>query len=383
MSERATAAEPSADPSASTPTVNVEGYLSSATGQGAAARLYAEALDAAGVPVTTTNVEIGALIPGAVLPEIAEEDRVELQAPGPPDVNLLCVNGLELGFFAQAREAGYFERPTVGVWAWETELIPEVMHTTAGLLREIWVYSDWVGENLRSVLDVSVATVSPPVLAPRTDGRLSLELPDAFLFLFVFDLFSTMKRKNPLGLVTAFKRAFRDGEGPVLVLKTMNGARRWENLQRLKQAADGRSDIVIVDRLLDESEKAALYQRCDCYVSLHRGEGFGITAAEAMLLGKPAIATGYSGSRQFMTPENSFLVDYEITAVGDDAEIYPEEGHWAEPSLDHAATLMRQVWENPEEAQRRGELGRRTVEEVLSPAAVGDRARERLEAILA
>jgi hypothetical protein len=101
-----------------------------------------------------------------------------------------------------------------------------------------------------------------------------------------------------------------------------------------------------------------------------------------MLLGKPVIATGYSGSLQFMTPENSFLVDYSMTSVGPDGEVYPEDGRWAEPDLDHAAALMREVWEDPEAARRRGERGRRTVEEVLSPAAVGRRARQRLEAIL-
>ena len=384
MSERATAMDEGLGSPPSGMTVNVEGYLTSASGQGAAARLYAEALEGAGVPVTTTNVEIGRLVPGAVLPEIAEQDRIERQAPGRPSINLLCVNGLELTFFAADKGEGYFaERPTVGVWAWETDVVLDAMRSTAGLLSEIWVYSDWVAENLRPALETPIATVSPPVVAPRTEGRLGFELPDGFVFLYVFDLFSTMQRKNPLGLISAFRRAFSEGEGPVLVLKTINGARRWTNLQQVKQAADGRSDIVIVDRLLDDAEKAALYRRCDCYVSLHRSEGFGITAAEAMLVGKPVIATGYSGSLQFMTPENSFLVDYSMTSVGPDGEIYPEDGRWAEPDLDHAAALMRAVWEDPEEAARRGELGRHSVEEILSPAAVGRRARERLEAILA
>jgi len=362
--------------------VNVEGYLSSCTGQGAAARLYVDALRAAGIPVSTTNVEISELVPGAVLPEIPAEDRIELPPTVPPDLNLLCVNGLELGAFAEARGEGYFaERPTVGVWAWETDLVPDAMRSAADLLFEVWVYSDWVAENLRPALDAPVAAVPPPVCVPMADGRLGFELPDGFLFLYLFDLFSTMQRKNPLGLIDAFRQAFLEGEGPKLVLKTVNGGRRPDSMQRLEEAAGDRSDILVVDQMLDEAEKAALFARCDCYVSLHRSEGFGITAAEAMLLGKPVIATGYSGNREFMTPDNSFLVDHHITSVGPQGEIYPSEGHWAEPELDHAAALMRGVWENPEEARRRGELGRRTVEKTLSPAAAGRRARERLEAI--
>ena len=382
MSERAIPVDARSAAAASRLTVNVEGYLTSCTGQGAAARLYVEALRAAGVEVITTNVEIDEVLPGAVLPELPEEDRIELQAPGPPELNLLCVNGLELGVFAAKRGQGYFaERPTVGVWAWETDAVPELMRSSAGMLREVWVYSEWVAQNLGPALEAPVAAVPLPVVAPQASGRLGLELPEDFLFLFVFDLFSTMQRKNPLGLITAFRRAFREGEGPRLVLKTMNGTRRPGALRRLEEAADGRSDIVVIDRLLSEAEKTALFARCDCYVSLHRSEGFGITAAEAMLRGKPVVATGYSGTREFMTPDNSFLVDYRVTPVGPRGELYPSEGRWAEPDLDHAAALMHQVWEQPDEARRRGELGRRTIEQNLSPAAVGRRARERLEAI--
>jgi glycosyltransferase involved in cell wall biosynthesis len=364
--------------------VNVEGYLTTCTGQGAAARLYAEGLAAAGASVSTNNVEIGEFLPGITLPEIAEEDRIELAGSDSPDVNLLCVNGLELGPFAAARGEAYFgERPTVGVWAWETDVVPEAMGAAAGLLREVWVYSDWVAQNLQPATARPVVAMPPPVPAPDTDGRLGVDLPDGFIFLFVFDLFSTLQRKNPLGLITAFRRAFDQGEGPALVLKTVNGANRQDLLRQLEEAAGGRSDIVIIDGVLAEGEKGALFARSDCYVSLHRSEGFGITAAEAMHLGKPVIATGYSGTLEFMTPDNSYLVDYSVTDVGPHGELYPSNGHWAEPDLDQAAALMREVHENPEAARRRGELGRLTVQETLSPAAVGRRARERLEGLVA
>ena len=382
MSEQAITADDGHGAPVSQIGVNVEGYLTSCAGQGVAARLYAEGLLAAGASVSTTNVEIGEFLPEITLPEIVEADRIELREPGPPDVNLLCVNGLELEAFAGARGEAYFaERPTVGVWAWETDVVPESMRSAASRLREIWVYSEWVAENLRPAVRPPVAAVPPPVPPPQPGGRLPFELPDGFLFLYVFDLFSTMQRKNPLGLIAAFRRAFRDGEGPRLVLKTLNGERQRESLERLEEAIGGRSDILIVDRLLDEGEKATLFARCDCYVSLHRSEGFGITAAEAMLLGKPVIATAYSVTLEFMTAENSYLVDYAMTDVGPDGGLYPSSGHWAEPDLEQAAALMRQVHDEPEAAQHRGELGRRTIAEQLSPAAAGRRARNRLEAV--
>ena len=142
----------------------------------------------------------------------------------------------------------------------------------------------------------------------RSRGR-RLDLPPGFLFLFVFDFFSILERKNPLGLIDAFTRAFRPDEGPTLVIKTINGERRLTDLERLRAAAAGRRDILIVDEYYSAEQKNALMGLCDCYVSLHRSEGLGLTMAEAMALGKPVIATGYSGNLDFMTPENSYLVE--------------------------------------------------------------------------
>ena len=112
---------------------------------------------------------------------------------------------------------------------------------------------------------------------------------------------------------------------------------------------------------------------CDCYVSLHRAEGFGLTMAEAMAIGKPVIATGYSGNVDFMSGENSYLVDYALGRVGPDCEIYPPEGEWAEPSIEHAAELMRRVRDEPAEAAAKGGRARADVARLL---AGGDRPQD-------
>ncbi len=118
---------------------------------------------------------------------------------------------------------------------------------------------------------------------------------------------------------------------------------------------------------------------CDCYVSLHRSEGFGLTLAEAMAIGKPVIGTGYSGNVDFMNAENSYLVDYTIARVGPDCEIYPPEGEWAEPSVEHAAELMRSVYEDRERAAKLGARAREDIARTLSPRATGAAMRRRLE----
>ena len=127
------------------------------------------------------------------------------------------------------------------------------------------------------------------------------------------------------------------------MIKTFNGDVKPESLAQLERAAAGRDDIHVIDRFLPVEQKDALLARADAYVSLHRSEGFGLSLAEAMLLGKPAIATGYSGNLQFMTPANSWLAGYELVRVGEGVEMYPPDARWAEPDLDHAAELMREV----------------------------------------
>jgi glycosyltransferase involved in cell wall biosynthesis len=161
----------------------------------------------------------------------------------------------------------------------------------------------------------------------------------------------------------------------------MNGGLRPDEKRDLSEAIAGRPDITLLDEALDPSEHAELFERCDCYVSLHRSEGFGLALAEAMSIGMPVVATGYSGNTDFMTAENSFLVGFELTPVGEGAEHYPAGGTFAEPDTEHAAAVLREIWLDPDQARRRGERGRDEVRQKLSADGVGAAARRRLEAL--
>jgi len=224
-----------------------------------------------------------------------------------------------------------------------------------------------------------------PVSMPQIEAfdRGDLGLPEGFVFLFVFDYHSVFARKNPLGLVEAFGQAFPEGSGASLVLKSINSEHHPGEHGRLIEAAKGHRDIHIIDRYVTAAEKNAMFAGCDCYVSLHRSEGFGNTLAEAMSLGKPVIATGYSGNMEFMTAQNSYPVDYTLAPIGDDAGPYPATGEWAEPDVGHAARLMRHVFENQGEA---GERGLRAAEDLRrnhSAEAVGRVMAERIRRVRA
>lgn len=198
------------------------------------------------------------------------------------------------------------------------------------------------------------------------------------MFLFLFDMCSVMERKNPLGLIAAFRKAFPVGEPVALAIKVSHAGQDAIELGRLRDACE-EAGVHLIENTFARAETCALIDCCDAYVSLHRCEGFGLTMAEAMLLGKPVIATNYSGNLDFMNSGNSLLVDWKPATVERDFPNYPKGGAWAEPDTGHAARLMRWVFENQDEARELGITARKEMEKLLSVDAAGKRMMEILQ----
>ncbi len=367
--------------------VNVIGFLRNTLGLAEAARLYVEALTAAGVPVSTSAVPAHLPVDPATGKTIIRDDQAyeDRRAPVEPAFNLACVNADHLLGLVRSGGAEILgSRRTIAHWAWETDVVPPGWFEAFRYVEEIWVMSTYVAENLGRVSPVPVVVVPQAIMAPDPAGAdLALAADDRFTFLFMLDMLSTLPRKNPLGLIEAFCRAFAPGEGPRLMLKTINAQFRRPEHDKLRSTIGDRSDIELIDGILDPPQRSALLARADCYVSLHRSEGFGLTLAESMALGTPVIATGYSGNVDFTSSSNSYLVDWTPTLVGPDCEMYPPDGRWAEPDLDHAAELMRRVWERPDEARAKAQRARGDIERLYAPPVVGAVARARLELLSA
>ncbi len=353
--------------------VNVVGYFDAVLGVGEAARQVIGALEAEHIEVATIAMSASA----SPREEALARETVTPRFP----TNLICVNADMVPAFAQQAGSSFFDgRYSIGYWWWEVSRFPDRWLGSFKYLDEVWAGSRHVADALAEVSPVPVVRIPPPVemVEPPPSTRAELGLPEGFMFLFVFDYASVFERKNPLAVVEAFKRAFAEGEGATLALKCINQDDYPGDHARLLAASAGRSDMNVIDRTVPRAEKDAMVAACDCFVSLHRSEGFGFTLAEAMWLGKPVIATGYSGNLDYMRPDNSYLVDYRLVPIGPGADPYPPDGVWAEPDVEHAAALMREVFEDPSAARARARRGQEQIRASHSKQAVGRAIARRL-----
>jgi glycosyltransferase involved in cell wall biosynthesis len=274
-------------------------------------------------------------------------------------------------------------RVNIGIWSWEVDVLPPGWREASEGLAEVWTYSRFAAGLIGAGLEIPVLGFPPPLAYPSGEGAGAVppgahELPTGFRVLIMFDYLSTLERKNPLGAIEAYRRAFGPEDGAVLVVKSVNGRHRPERQQEVLAAVEGRSDVVVIDRTMSGGERDALLASCDCYLSLHRSEGHGLPLAEAMSLGKPVVATAYGGNIEFMNDANSYLVACTPVSVGGAVEHYPPGATWAEPDLEDAARLLRSIDHEPEAARSRAQQGRSDVRAILAPEAVGARIRRRL-----
>ena len=335
------------------PGVNVVGYFEVESGLGEVARRLARVLEASGV-------RFSAIPYRDTFGRKAHPHGLILGSEAPYDTNLVCLSADDLARFGAEAGSDFFARRySIGVWFWETDVFRAEDLAATRFLDELWVASDYVRGSLAGAVEIPMHVVPVPVESPGAPAhtRSDLRLPDAFTFLFVFDYWSG-ERKNPAAVVEAFVSAFAPGEGPVLVLKSING-RDWkpDQFERIAAFAREREDIIVRDGYVSADERDSYIAACDCYVSLHRSEGLGLTMAEAMAYGKPVIATGYSGNLEFMDESSSLLVPYRLVDVPETWWAHAPGATWAEPDVGTAANLMRRVWEHPDDARAIGRAG--------------------------
>lgn len=361
--------------------VNLVGYFQAETGMGEVARSLARAFETTDVPVSLHSVDLN------VLARSDDESFRAFTSDFPYDLNLFMVNADQvLPVFQHLGSEVFGGRFNAGFWLWELESFPDRWRGAFDLLHEVWTPSSFCVDSISRAAPVPVRRVPLPVTT-EVEERYTREhfgLPaDAFVFLFMFNFLSFVERKNPLALIRSFHEAFGDDEKVLLVLKTAQSDFAQDVYERIQEEIGGAGNVRLLDGYLSRSEITALTAVSDAYVSLHRSEGFGLTLAEAMRLGKPVVATPYSGNADFFDLNNGFPVRYELVELTEDAGPYPAGARWAEPDVGHAAQLLQRVHERREEDRPLLDRARRDIERKLSYAAVGRELERRVrEAVL-
>ena len=337
------------------PGVNLVGYLDAEFGLGEAARMLGRALEHGGVPIAAiTNTET---------PVRREHElRWPLSRSVPYDINVLCLQPDQVAGFATQVGPSFFEnRSTIGLWFWDSSVLDARYHQAFRFLDRVWVMTEHVREVVSAATDMPVhlIPIAPQERTPPGTSREELGLPAEFLFMALFD-FVSFERKNPLGMIDAFVRAFEPSQDAALFLKSINGRERKPKLlAQLQSVVADRDDITLVDGYVGAAKRDALLATCDCFVSLHRAEGLGLPMLEAITLARPVIATGYLGNMQFMDGESSYLVPFELVPIPEGEWGFSAGAKWAEPDVAAAASHMRRVYEKRDEARARAIGARR------------------------
>lgn len=367
------APRPTANPLGGMP-IGVAGWFRSASGLGEGARLGYRALEGAGLEPSSCDlssafaqddlrmpIDMRPLVPGS-----GGSLVIHLNAPSLPYA--MCALG-------RSRIQG---RRIIGYWAWELPRITEDWRHGFRFVHEIWVPSEFTRAAIAAATDLPVHVLPHPLpeQSPAPARRADFGLPeDALLVLNAFHLGSNFTRKNPIAAINAFRRAFGDRSDRVLVIKLNDpGSMPWAR-RELDSAIAGAPNIRIVDRTLTPEEMTALMALSDIVISTHRSEGFGLICAEGMALGKPVIATGWSGNLDFMSEANSVLLPYKLIPVEDRDNVFSLRGQfWADPDVDAAATWLTRLADDADLRQRLGAQARQDITEKLSPARYADTA---------
>ena len=372
--------------------LNIAGFLTADLGLGESARCMVRAADAAGLP--------SALVPLKLHCKNRLGDptyAARLQDDNPHDVNVVHIDP------PAARDLDHHHGPAfragkynIGYFAWELPEFPDAWTSAFDYFDEIWTPSDFVTAALVLKSPLPVLTMPHAISfarpletmggALRPDSvaslRARLGLPAGkFLFLTLFDLNSYAERKNPRAVIAAFRLAALPAAGAALVIKVQNVAGNEAAFAALQASLADLPHTVLLSATLSRAEIYALEAACDCFVSLHRSEGFGLAVAEAMYLGKPVIATDWSATAEFVDASNGCPVRAPLVTLDRNHGPYGKGSTWADPDPAHAAEHMRRLFADPTLCATLGAAARATIEARFSPAVIGARYRRRLEAI--
>ena len=358
--------------------INLIGPFSQDSGLGQSCRLVAQSIKESGVPYSFINYSIVNNVVGS-----NKEFENEYSNEYKYGINLFHINMHEFfRAYKQLDKSIFNNHYNIAYWLWENEEFPEGWIGMINVLDEIWTPAEFVTEALKKVTGKPVYTFPYIVEAPYDDqyDRKYFNLPeDKFLYLMLFDNNSISERKNPFGVIDAFKEAFDKNDNNVgLVIKISNADGKL--LNNINSLLDG-YNVYYVNQMLSKVEVNSLIKDVDVYVSLHRAEGFGLVLAEAMCLKTPTIATNYSANTEFQNKDNTCLVDYELVEIGKDIFPYQKQFVWADPNIKTASEYMKKLYNDADYRNQISENGFQSMHNSIMINEVKTKYRKRIKEI--
>ena len=357
------------------------GYHRHVLGLGQALRMNVRALELSKTPYLIRDFNPGIASHSNHLPngssEISEcRYRINLMGINPD-----LLYRLPMWFKADEWRTRY----NIGYWFWELPHFPKAWAYARHLVDEVWVNTEFVKNAIEeSQLPVFKIPFAIDFAMPSEKySRAYFGIgPNNFVFLFTLDLDSYVERKNPRAVILAFFKAFGKVLGsPLLIIKIVHGERHPNVLHALRTLIDHHPRIRVINEPYSGEQLRGLLRSADCYVSLHRAEGLGLAMAESMYLGKPVIATAYSGNMEFMNADNAVLIPYRLIPVLSGQYPHAKHQHWAEPDIEEAARAMQMIVANPEWRVALGQQARTTMLQNYSLVRVAHAINSRLTAI--
>ncbi|QDO95699.1 glycosyltransferase family 4 protein [Formosa sediminum] len=348
--------------------LNIIGYTEAMFGLGEAIRLNINAAKKLDIPLNLINYD-------------KVKQSTNYQYSFNYAINLIQISLKDLESFLAVIDPDLFKKKyTILFLVWESEYIAPELVENLNLFNEIWTPSEYCKNIFQRTYNNPIIVVPHPVevhLAPLSNqNNINFFDNEKFSFLFIFSYHSSLERKNPFFLIEAFNTAFRDNDNVELVIKTVGGKQHKKQKQRLELCAS--KNIKIYDVELDKNGVNHLINTCDSYVSMHHSEGFGLTLAEAMYLGKPTIATNYSGNTEFMKEDNSYLVDYKLSYIENPDNNFCSKTLWANPLLKETADKLRTIYENSDLRHLKTSNASLFVKDKLSFYTIGSIMKDRL-----
>lgn len=362
--------------------VNIIANVRGDTGLGQAARALTATIRETGLPFTVKEFFV---------PPCGSRNNHEFDAylsdELPYGINLIHVNASELPIaYLHLGADTWNRRYNIGYWVWELEEFPQEWMSSFSLVDELWTPSEFVSRTLRKYTEKPVYTIPHYVSAPTEEryDRAYFGLPkEQFLFLMVYASGSVMERKNPIGVIQAFKAAFgRDDKQVGLVIKMSGEELSGSDKERLESYLAEYDNIYVMTGNYRKTEVNSLLAAVDVFVSLHRAEGFGLVMAEAMMVGTPVIATNWSANTEFMNSDVACMVDYKMTEVPQNTPPFPKGSQWADANVSQAADYMKKLYQDKDFYDSLAVRAKAYIEKKLSLQEIGKLAKDRICEIL-